>query len=93
MNGGDELALSFNAGSLPPKPVGYSRSLFLHVVGWDKDADFHVTHGSQVGPLPFSGMDSQAYGSQAHPPASDSLWIEKFNTRWVGPLILEAARR
>src|SRR5262249_26216314 len=41
LNGGDELALSFPAGQLPPKPEGLSRDFFLYVVGWDKDADFH----------------------------------------------------
>ena len=45
LNGGDELALTFKT-DLPPKPVGYSRAFFLHVVGWDKDADFHVAAGS-----------------------------------------------
>ncbi len=45
LNGGDELALSFKADRLPPKPAGFERDFFLYVVGWDKDADFHVGQG------------------------------------------------
>jgi hypothetical protein len=90
LNGGDELALSFAANRLPPIPPGFKRDFFLHVVGWDKDADFHVGHGWSVGPLPFRGMDDQAYGHQAQPAASDDAWIQKYNTRWVGPNILSS---
>lgn len=53
LNGGDELALSFPTDKLPPKPAGFVRDFFLHAVGWDKDADFHVGQGWRVGPLPF----------------------------------------
>ena len=87
LNGGDELALSFNANKLPAKPAGYVRDFFLYAVGWDKDADFHVGQGWRVGPLPFHGMDDQKYGQQS-PPASDQSWTEKYNTRWVGPMVL-----
>lgn len=92
LNGGDELALSFDAGKLPPKPDGMVRDFFLHAVGWDKDADFHVGQGWQVGPLPFQGMDDQAYGRQARPANLRSDWIEKYNTRWVGPLVPEISQ-
>ena len=47
---------------LPPKPNSFTRDFFLYVVGWDKDADFHVGHGWSVEPLPFRGMDDQTYG-------------------------------
>lgn len=88
LNGGDELALSFRADQLPPKPEGFVRDFFLYVVGWDKDADFHVGQGWRVEPLPFSGMDDQAYGRQARPLALLDSWMTKFNTRYVGSLIL-----
>jgi len=87
INGGDELALSFRADQLPPKPEGFARHFFLYVVGWDKDGDFHVGQGWRVEPFPFAGMDDQAYGKQPAPPRS-AAWIQKYNTRWVGPLIL-----
>jgi tetratricopeptide (TPR) repeat protein len=88
LNGGDELALSFQAGRLHPKPAGFVRDFFLYVTGWDKDADFHVGYGWSVGPLPFRGMDAQAYGHEARPAQLDEGWIREYNTRWVGPVVL-----
>ncbi len=86
LNGGDELALTFRADQLPPKLDGFSRDFFLHVVGWDKDGDFHVGEGWRVEPLPFVGMDDQAYGgpgARTIPPR-----MLNFTTRWVGPRVL-----
>jgi hypothetical protein len=88
LNGGDELALSFKVERLPPKASGFERDFFLYVVGWDKDADFHVGQGWRVEPLPFLGMDDQAYGRAARPADLNGSWISKYNTRWVGPMIL-----
>ncbi len=88
LNGGDELALSFKADRLPPKPAGIERDFFVHVIGWDKDADFHVGQGWRVEPLPFLGMDDQAYGRQPRPAGLKDGWISKYNTRWVGPMVL-----
>ncbi len=86
--GGDELALSFDAGALPPPAPGMARDFFLHVVGWDKDADFHVGTGWQVEPLPFEGMDDQAYGREKRPDRIDDSWIKAYNTRWVDPVVV-----
>ena len=72
---------------MPPKPEGFAREFFLHVIGWDKDGDFHVGQGWRVEPLPFWGMDDQAYGKQPPPPRR-AAWIQKYNTRWMGPLTL-----
>ncbi len=88
LNGGDELALSFDANKLPPKPAGFVRDFFLHVVGWDKDADFHVGQGWRVEPLPFRGMDDQTYDSLTSSATTNHAWIGKYNTRWVGPMTL-----
>jgi tetratricopeptide (TPR) repeat protein len=93
LNGGDELALSFPANRLPPKPAGFVRDFFLHVVGWDKDADFHVAQGWRVEPLPFLGMDDQAYSHLARPATINAAWIENYNTRWVGSLVLDKSRQ
>jgi Flp pilus assembly protein TadD len=88
LNGGDELAISFAADQLPPKPDGFVREFFLYVVGWDKDADFHVGQGWRVEPLPFLGMGDQAYGHEDRPADLNDSWIAKYNTRWVGPMVL-----
>jgi hypothetical protein len=93
VNGGDELALSFKADRLPPKPQGFVRDFFLYVVGWDKDADFHVAQGWRVEPLPFIGMDDQAYGHQQRSAGLNDSWVLKYNTRWVGPMVLAPAGR
>jgi tetratricopeptide (TPR) repeat protein len=92
LNGGDELILSFPTQQIPEKPAGYVRDFFLFSVGWDKDADFHVAHGTTVEPLPFHGMDDQRYGLQKRPALSGDGWMEKYNTRWVGPLTLNRDR-
>ena len=88
LDGGDELALSFDAAGLPPLAPGMTRDFFLHVVGWDKDADFHVGQGWQLGPLPFQGMDDKAYGHEPRPGQIDDSWIKAYNSRWVGPVVV-----
>lgn len=93
LNGGDELALSFPANRLPAVPRGMQRDFFLYVVGWDKDADFHVGQGWRVKPLPFLGMDDQNYDHQHRPSNLDDRWISRYNTRWVGPMVLRAAAK
>jgi hypothetical protein len=92
LNGGDEVALSFKAEELPPKPQGFTRDFFLHVVGWDKDADFHVGQGWRVEPLPFRGMEDQSYGRVEPAASPNDALMKKYNTRWVGPLVLQRER-
>ncbi len=92
LNGGDELALSFKSDHLPPKPDKFVRDFFLYVVGWDKDADFHVGQGWRVEPMPFLSMDDQAYGHESRPPQLNNAWVARYNTRWVGSLVLSAAQ-
>ena len=88
VSGGDELTLEFANHSLPPKPAGTVREFFFYSVGWDKDADFHCDLGWQVGPLPWHGMNDQLYGKQTRPSFANDGWIQKSNTRWVGPYTL-----
>ncbi|NLH75280.1 MAG: tetratricopeptide repeat protein [Verrucomicrobia bacterium] len=83
INAGDELTLRFAADSLPPKQAGQVREFFLYADGWDKDSDFHVAEGAQVEPLPFHGMDDQAYGRQQRPAFTGDELHKKYNTRWV----------
>ena len=92
LNGGDELSLSFRQAQLPPKPEGSVRDFFLYVVGWDKDADFHVGQGWRVEPLPFEGMDDQCYGREAGQRKPNASWVSRYNTRWVGSLVLGPAK-
>jgi hypothetical protein len=87
LNGGDEVALEFPVASLPPAAPGATRSFFVYVVGWDKDADFHVGQGWRVEPLPFAGMDDQSYDRLVRPQHLDDAWVRKYNTRYVGALV------
>ena len=81
---GDELTLDFAAAKLPSRPPDTTRHFFLFTSGWDKDADFHVAQGWTVEPLPWHGMDTQRYGREPRPQLDDG-WINKYNTRWIGP--------
>jgi len=83
LNGGDELTLSFK--EVAPKRDGALRDFFFFSVGWDKDADFHCKLGTQVGPLPWEGMDDQRYSEEPRPRFPADGLMEKYNTRWVGP--------
>jgi hypothetical protein len=92
VNGGDELTLSFPAVASSPLADGAQRQFFLYTDGWEKDADFHVELGYQVGPLPWHGMDDQLYGRQPRPAFANDGWTNRFNTRWVGPLTLQRVK-
>jgi hypothetical protein len=93
LNGGDELALSFDAGLLSPRAPGVKRDFFLFSAGWDKDSDFHVELGWKVEPLPWHGMDDQLYGRQKRPAFPADGLMRKFNTRWVGQHTLDRQTR
>jgi len=93
LNGGDELTLEFTADRLPPKPPGMLRDFFLYTVGWDKDADFHVELGWQVGPLPWHGMNDQHYGREPRPALPADELMRRYTTRWVAQHTLKRATR
>ena len=89
---GDELTLDFDAKALPLKADATVRNFFLYISGWDKDADFHVSQGWTVEPLPWHGMNYQKYGYESRPKLDDA-WIKKYNTRWIGPRTHKRNRR
>ena len=80
---------SFAAAAFPAKPANAERDFFLYTVGWDKDADFHVGQGWRVEPLPFRGMDDQAYDHLTRPATINDTWVGKYNTRWVAPMLVK----
>ena len=92
VNAGDELTLSFPAAGLPALPPGEVRDFFLQATGWDKDSDFHVRTGTTVEPLPWRGLSDQEYGLQPRPALTNDTWIQRYNTRWVGPRFLVRKR-
>ena len=68
---GEEVALSFEAASLPPLPAGWSRDYFFYAHGFVKDMDFYEAHALTVTPLPFHGMGIYPYPSAKSYPTSE----------------------
>lgn len=84
---GDEVALTFDARSLPPTPPGYRRSVFLESHGWDKDADRNTGEAAQLEPLPFRAMRAYPYadGEKYPDDAFHRDYVQGWLTRVVGP--------
>ncbi|HSS77295.1 MAG TPA: FG-GAP-like repeat-containing protein [Thermoanaerobaculia bacterium] len=74
---GDEIALEFDAGGLPPLPPGWTRTVFLQSQGWDKDADRNTWEAWHVEPLPFRAM--RRYGD----PLPDTPEMRDYVVRWL----------
>ncbi|MGQ9591627.1 MAG: FG-GAP-like repeat-containing protein [Planctomycetota bacterium] len=61
LGSGDEIALRFDAGALPPVRAGEARSFVLVSHAWCKDMDLYTAEPDTVEPLPFRGMSSYPY--------------------------------
>jgi lipoprotein NlpI len=94
---GDEIALSFEAGALPPLRPGSRRTYLLHADGFSKEMDIHSATPDVLGPLPFHGMSRYPYPPpEAYPMTAErARLIERYNTRVVRSVEdpLEAAVR
>ena len=93
---GDEVALTFDAGGLPPLPDGWTRDYLLHLDGYVKDGDRYTAHPGQVAPMPYAGMTSYPYEGVegAGPPVDDpayQAYLQTYQTRnplrFVGPVL------
>lgn len=84
-NAGDEMTVSFDAASLPTLPEGWTRSYFIHSVGWVKDGDLNTANGNQVEPLPFHGMISYPPSEEDIYPQDEKLktYLKEYNSREV----------
>jgi hypothetical protein len=82
---GDEIALSFDAGSLPALPPGQRRTFLLYTHGYSKEMDIGSATPHLVEPLPFRGMRSYPYGADEQYPATDvhRSYRDRYNTRLV----------
>ncbi len=80
---GDELALRFDAASLPPVRAGWTRTFLLHSDGFSKEMDLNSASPDQAWPLPRRGMttypDATAVQDETEPE-----WVTRYNTRVVG---------
>jgi hypothetical protein len=78
---GDELALEFDASSLPPPPEGWSRSVFLESFGWDKDFDRNTWEGHRLEPLPFAAMSGYPFAEGETYP--DTPFHRQYRAEWL----------
>ncbi len=85
MNAGDEVALTFEAGGLPPLRDGWARDFVFYSNGWVKDGDINTAHSQAVGPLPYHGMSAYPYGPGDAYPTDEAhrLFRETYLTRRV----------
>jgi len=82
---GDEIALSFDAGTLPPLPSGWTRSFLLYAHGYSKEMNPRSASPDTVGPLPFRAMTKYPYGPDEHYPDTPAHreYLARYNTRVV----------
>lgn len=82
---GDEIALSFEAKSLPVLPPGWTRTFLLYADGFSKEMDINSASPEQIGPLPFHDMSRYPYKWPEHYPLTTARrrYIEQYNTRVV----------
>ncbi len=82
---GDEIALSFDAASLPALPAGWTRTFLLHADGFSKEMNIHSATPDSLGPLPYHGMTRYPYAApESYPMTAARLAVmEHYNTRQV----------
>jgi tetratricopeptide (TPR) repeat protein len=82
---GDEIALAFDARSLPPLAAGQTRTFLLFADGFSKEMDIRSATPHTVEPLPFHGMRSYPYGADERYPATAAHldYRTRYNTRVV----------
>jgi hypothetical protein len=81
---GDEIAVSFDATSLPPLPDGWTRTFLLYANGYSKEMDLNSSSPDEVAPLPFRGMKTYPYGAAERPQSNAYReYLERYNTRVV----------
>lgn len=95
---GDELALSFDATSLPPLRPGWRRTFLLYADGYSKEMDVNSATPGELGPLPFHGMSRYPYAAPEAFPWTEELreLFERYQTRVVRdplPPLLHTAGR
>jgi len=85
LGSGDEVALEFDASSLPPVRPGWRRDYFFYADGFAKDMDFYEALSGTVEPLPFHGMGRYPYGPDTRYPTSapHQDYRLNVNTRWM----------
>jgi len=88
---GDEIAVSFDVGALPPLATGWTRSFLLYAHGYSKEMNPRSASPDTVGPLPFRAMTKYPYGADEHYPDTKPYreYLETYNTRVVSKTLGE----
>ena len=82
---GDEIAVSFDAASLPTLPDGWTRTFLLFADGFTKEMNLHSSSPDTLEPLPFHGMRAYPYAApETYPstPEHERYRVE-YNTRML----------
>ena len=82
---GDEIAVAFDAGALPPLPDGWTRTFLLYTDGFSKEMNLHSSSPDALLPLPFHAMTQYPYvAPEAYPSTpAHREYLERYNTRIV----------
>ncbi len=82
---GEEVALEFDAQTLPPLPPGWRRDWFFYADGFAKDMDFYEAYSGSVGPLPFHSMSRYPYPEDENYPENEAYlqYQLEYNQRQV----------
>jgi hypothetical protein len=82
---GDQIALSFDATSLPALPDGWTRTFLLYADGFSKEMNLHSSSPDELAPIPFHGMTRYPYAPAERPPltAAQQSDLDRYHTRIV----------
>jgi hypothetical protein len=82
---GDEIAVKFDAGALPPLPAGVTRSFIVVSHAYCKDMDFYTAAPDTLEPMPFRGMSRYPYPVGERFPETERhrQLRDKYHTRLV----------
>ena len=91
---GDEIALAFDASTLPALPADWTRTFLLYVDGFSKEMNLHSASPDRLEPLPFHAMSRYPYRAPESYPRTRAhdRYRAEYNTRAIGgplpPMIL-----
>lgn len=85
VNTGDAVEIDVDASGLPATPDGWVRDLFVHVAGFEKQADYGTLASGRVTPLPFRAMSTYPYPAEEADAsrAAREAYVDEWNTRVV----------
>jgi hypothetical protein len=94
---GDQIALSFDAASLPPLQDGWTRTFLFYADGFSKEMNLHSSSPDELAPIPYHGMARYPYAPSERPAltAAQQSDLERYHTRIVSRALppIELARK